>query len=494
MTYYRLLHLDLSMRFELALQMLNLSRPWGLVTALSEIYDVSRKFLYELRDKAEASILTALAGQPPGPKPVLETLIINGERIQRGIVTLATSIPGSIRGIQTCLEELLDTHCSIGFISQTLQLAGKVAEEHNQLLVPKGSVLGEADEIFQGRHPCLTVVDGNSFAVLQLSPQISRDALTWGVSFLEMQDRGVRFHDLACDGARGIRAGVQQAGLTIPLRPDLFHLLREANHLMRQLESSAYKVIEEAERCRRAESEAHGERRRKGRRLKVQKSVPEAQTKEQEAVDRYDLFVWLCQEIRQCLEPWTSEYMLTSSQQARETLETAIELMKDLGSVKINEYAQDLKKHEEELLAPLVWLEQQLSPWRDMEQAGSFSLESDMESTIIWAYKYRQALDLDDSFEGFPVQLRPVVKAFWQALSLFHRSSSLAESLHSWLRPYFQMHRGIPAWLAPLLQFYWNHHTFQRGKRKGKSPLGENTTWSQVLDLLIKPGVESKVA
>lgn len=491
MTYYRLTHLDLSIRFELVLQMLNPSRPWGMVTALSDIYGVSRKFLYQLGHKAEASILTALAGQPPGPKPKAETLIVDDNHKQRAIVTLATAIPGSIRGIQTCLEELLDTHCSVGFISQTLQLAGEAAKKQNQLLVPKQPILGEADEIFQGRQPCLTVVDGDSFAVLQLSPQTSRDALTWGVSFLEMQDRGVRFHDLACDGARGIRAGAEQAGLIIPLRPDLFHLLREANHLMKQLESSAYKAIKEAERVRRAESEAHAEHRRKGRHLKVQKSVLEAQRQEQEAIDRYDLFVWLSQEIRQCLEPWTSEYILTSSQQARETLETAIDLMKELGSVKINEYAQDLKRHQEELLAPLVWLEQQLSPWRN----GADALEPGMESTIIWSYKHRQALGLDDSGEGFPVQLRPVVKAFWHVLSMFHRSSSLAESLHSWLRPYFQMHRGIPDWLTPLLQFYWNHHTFQRGKRKGKNPLGESTTWSQVLDrLTTRSAVESEAA
>ena len=97
MTYYRLWDIDLSMRFDLALYMLNPSRPWGLVTALSEIYDVSRKFLYQLRDKAEASILLALAGHRPGPKPVSETLIVNDEQIQRGIVTLATAIPGSVR-------------------------------------------------------------------------------------------------------------------------------------------------------------------------------------------------------------------------------------------------------------------------------------------------------------------------------------------------------------------------------------------------------------
>ncbi len=113
----------------------------------------------------------------------------------------------------------------------------------------------------------------------------------------------------------------------------------------------------------------------------MQKGILEAQRQEQEAIDRYDLFVWLCQAVRQCLESWTSEYTLTSSQHARETLETAIDLMKELGSIKINAYAQDLKKHEEELLAPLAWLEQQLSSWRDVEQDRAFALE--MESSYI---------------------------------------------------------------------------------------------------------------
>jgi hypothetical protein len=456
-----------------------------MVTSLSEIYQVSRKFLYQLRDKAEASILASLAGHAPGPKPQSEILKLSHDYEQRAIVTLATAIPGSIRGIQTCLK-LYITHCSIGFISQTLQLAGEAAKKQNQLLIPKGPVLGEADEIFQGRHPCLTVVDGSTFAVLQLSPQKNRDATTWGVSFLELQKQGVSFHDLACDGARGIRTGVKEAGLLVPLRPDLFHLLREANHLMKQLESAAYRSMEEAERCRRAE--AHAEHRRKGRPIKVQKSLSEAQAQEQEAISRYDSLVWLFQEIRQTLEPWTTEYMVTSAQQAKETLETAVTLLKELGDDKVREYAQDLMKHEEELLAPLVWLEGQLAALRK-------GLEPGMEATIVWSYKHQQALGLDDSFEGFPIQLRPVVKAFWQALSLFHRSSSLAESLHSWLRPYFQMHRGIPDWLTPLLQFYWNHHTFQRGKRKGKNPLGGATTWSEALDgLLPKPVMESNAA
>jgi len=39
------------------------------------------------------------------------------------------------------------------------------------------------------------------------------------------------------------------------------------------------------------------------------------------------------------------------------------------------------------------------------------------------------------------------------------------------LRPYLQIHRGMPQWLLPLLQWFWNHRPFQRGQRAGQSPL-----------------------
>ncbi len=53
--------LDLSTRFHIAVQMLDPSRPWGLVTDLAKEYGVSRKFLYEQRDKAGSVLLTTLA-------------------------------------------------------------------------------------------------------------------------------------------------------------------------------------------------------------------------------------------------------------------------------------------------------------------------------------------------------------------------------------------------------------------------------------------------
>ncbi len=462
MSDYRLAQLDLSTRLELVGRMLNPERLWGEVTQLSRQHHVSRKFLYTLQDKAVQALEPALAAHTPGPQPPSEPLVVNQAFIHRAIVVLPV-VSGSVRGIQLGLDLLLGQHRSLGFIQQTLQQAGELAREQNASLSLPLPVLGEADEIFQGRQPCLTVVDGRSFLVLRLAAEQNRDATTWGSTFLDLQAQGVRFQDVACDGARGLRAGAQEAELGIPLPHDLFHLLQDAQPIARRLEAQAYQALAQAERARRAEQEAHAPKRRHGRPLRVKLTHPEAERQANRAIAHYDDWQWLLHEIRQALEPFTPSGQLTSVQAARETVETAAELLRLLGCTEVSAFAQQVLHTLDDLLAPLHWLEQQLQPWRQV-------LDRPTEAFIVWAWRHRDALQIQIS-RDFAEALQPIVNAVWAALSLFHRSSSLAESLHSWLRPYLQLHRGRPDWLLALLQLVWNHHPFQRGKRKGQSPL-----------------------
>jgi hypothetical protein len=173
------------------------------------------------------------------------------------------------------LKLLFSVHRSVGYISQTLKGSAVAAEAYNESLTIPLPVLGEADEMFQGRHPCLTVVDGRSFLVLQLSPAESRDGTTWGITFLDLKERGIEFHDLVSDEAKGIQAGAKEAKLAIPLRPDLFHLLREAHRLNKRLENAAYRAIKVAEKARRADREANAPKRRRGQPLKITHSPVE---------------------------------------------------------------------------------------------------------------------------------------------------------------------------------------------------------------------------
>lgn len=173
-----------------------------------------------------------------------------------------------------------------------------------------------------------------------------------------MPARGIQFQDLAGDGATGIRAGVREARIMVPLRPDLFHLLREATRLGRRLERAAYRAIEVAERVRRAEREAQATKRRQGRPLKVELSREQAEVKEQQAITIYDLFTWSVAEVRQVLEPIGARGQLTTAAQARATVEAAAALLQELGVKEVSAFAQKLLEHLEEPVTPLVWLEQ----------------------------------------------------------------------------------------------------------------------------------------
>jgi len=463
MADYQLAHLTLSTRIDLVSLMLDPDRPWGMVTELSRKYGVSRKFLYELRDKAAMSISEALLPKKRGRKANSNLIEIDDSFVRKSIAVCLSVVPGTIRTVQLLLDLLFDVQRSTGYISQTAKKIGADALEYTQGLSLPILALAEADEIFQGRKPCLTLVDGRSFLVLSLSAQEHRDETTWGCVLLDVQKQGVHLIDVASDGARGIRAGVKEACPMIPLRPDLFHLIREAYRVTQRLEKRAYRAINTADRARKAQREQNMPKRRRGAPLKVKVELPQAETEERQAIEQLDAWQWLFHEIRQAIEPINSQGLSTSSQLARQTVETALELLATLDNDTIQAFVRKLYEKLDELIAPLEWLEKALAPWRE-------ELQPDLEALIIWAWKHQKELEITTA-QVLPASHQALVEAFWNALSLFHRSSSLAESLHSWLRPYLQVHRGTPQWLLPLLQVVWNHHVFQRGKRQGKSPL-----------------------
>jgi len=490
MAEYRVPDFTLEQRADAGLQMLDPDREWGLVSELARLYGVSRTLLYKIRDRVWDAMVEALLPRDAGRPAQDNTLTVDKAFIDRTIAILPM-LTGSVRGIRLGLNLILGVRRSVGYVSETLSAAGEQAAAHSLGIRVPLPILGEADEIFQGRKPCLTLVDGRSFLVVSLTPAESRDATTWGVTYLDAVERGIQFHDLACDGGTGLRAGVREAELAIPLRPDLFHILQDAHHITQRLERTAYKAIETAERARRADLEARGIIRRRGRRLKIKVPLPQAEVQEAQAIETFDNWCWLLGEIRQALEPITPAYRIVSVAEAKATLETAVELLKECNHPDIVALADDLQEKMPGLIAPLEWLEQQLPPVFQ-------GLNADTQAFIIWAWQHRQDLHLDIDTD-FPAALQPIVRVVWEVLGLFHRSSSLAESLHSWLRPYLQIHRGIPKWLAPLLQLFWNHHRFERGKRKGGSPLElagvkDAPSLAEVLDQLFRPGVAAQPA
>jgi hypothetical protein len=142
-------------------------------TDLAETYDVSCTFLYDLRKRAYDVLNEGLSPRTPRPQPQPGFLTIDWALIQRAI-TVMPMLKGIVQDVQQGLRLLFGVERSVGYISQTLTAAGKQATPYNLSVTLPLPILGEADEVFQGRKPCLTLVDGRSFLVVNLTPAESR--------------------------------------------------------------------------------------------------------------------------------------------------------------------------------------------------------------------------------------------------------------------------------------------------------------------------------
>jgi hypothetical protein len=221
---------------------------------------------------------------------------------------------------------------------------------------------------------------------------------------LDVQKQGVRLVDVVSDGALGIRSGVKEVSLQIPLRPDLFHLIREAHRVTQRLEKRAYKAIDTAERARRAKQEQDLPKRRKGAPLKVKVELPQTEAEERQAVEHLNAWEWLFHEIRQAIEPIDKAGHIVASKQARLTVVTALGLLTTLNNETIQTFTTQFADKLEELVAPLEWLEQALAPWEE-------ELDPNLEAFIIWAWKHQKELEITVE-QVLPASHQNLVTAF----------------------------------------------------------------------------------
>ena len=462
MPEYRTEPLPLSTRMALTIEMLNPNREWGRVSELSALYNVSRTWLYQLRDCGQAALAGVLSPSSPGPQPARQVIEVDELFIRRAIMVMPM-LRGSVRDIQLGLDLLLNVQRSVGYIQGTLADVGRETAAYNRTMVPTKPVLGEADEIFCGDQPCLTVVDGASFALLNISAAEARDETTWGLKFLELCEQGVTFEDLVSDGALGIQAGAEAAGLTAPHYRDLFHQMHDGTKITQRLEREMTQAMTDRDVAWQVLDEATAPVRRPGRPRQSTVSLEDADHAVLVAMETHDNWTWLLQTVRQALQPLTPTGQMADATAAQQTIQAATQLMLEMNRDDISHFATQLHKNLPSLLAPLRRLAEALTEIRH-----DLTPEYEAFITHLWTFRHDHQLPIE---QLFPPALQPVAHAFWHALDRFHRASSLAESFHAWLRPFLEIHRSLPAWLAALLKLFWNHRVFSRGKRQGHAPL-----------------------
>lgn len=190
------------------------------VSGLADQFDVSRKFVGQQRAIAGRALDDAFAPQPATDR-VLFHLPVTKPWLRQFTLGLVLICPSSLRGVVEILGDLFDYPLSLGTVANMVQQAVAPARQHNQAQDLSGIRVGAHDEIFQARQPVLVGVDPLSGYCYLCSPASHRDADTWGVRLLELQQRGSHPDYVVADAGKGLRAGQAAALPEVPCRSDV---------------------------------------------------------------------------------------------------------------------------------------------------------------------------------------------------------------------------------------------------------------------------------
>jgi len=212
------------------------------VTRLAAQFQVSRKFVYRQTATAQQALDTAFA--PPAPRDdVLFYLPVTTAWLRQLILALLLHCHSSFRGAIALLLDLFGVTVSLGTIHHITRDAVGAARRVNAQQDLSTISIGAHDEIFQSGQPVLVGADVASTYCYLLSLEQHRDADTWGVRLLELQEQGLRLQASIADAGTGLRAGQALAWPGVPCRGDIFHALREVGQLVGYLENRAVSHI-----------------------------------------------------------------------------------------------------------------------------------------------------------------------------------------------------------------------------------------------------------
>jgi len=460
-----------SQRLTLGLQALAGTRT---VTDLADEFEVSRKFVYQQAATAQDALDEAFASADTADDQVLFQLPITKAWLRQATLGLTLICHSPYRGVVEFCRDLLDVKLSVGTVHNIVRAAIDQARPYNlgQNLAPVD--IAGLDEIFQNRQPVLVGADIASTYCFLLSREDHRDADTWAIRLLELQERGLAPRATIADFGTGIRAGQQLAMPGVPCRGDVFHAEQEVTQLVTYLENRAYDALATQYKLQHKKTKMQRQARRNqvrplqalGRKVSL---ATQAAAKAVAVADdvavlarwlRYDIFaVSGLPYADRC----TLFDFILAELQAREHLYPQ----------RIGPVCTLLKNHRDELLAFADQLDQDLA---------NLAAEFQLPLTIV-----RELLDLQALDERRPQrwqkeaplrqQLRhhfyPLQEAVRDLADHAVRASSVIENINSRLRGYFFLRRQLGSNYLVLLQFFLNHRRFLRSEhpeRVNQSP------------------------
>ena len=438
------------------------------ITGLATDFDVSRKFVYQQAATAQTALHDAFLS-PKGDDEVLFHLPVTKAWLRQTTLALLLICHSSYRGVSEFCRDLIGTNMPVGTVHNIVQDAVAKARPLNHTQNLAGIHIGALDEIFQNRRPVLVGADVASTYCFLLSLEEHRDADTWGLRLLELQERGFAPKATIADFGTGIRAGQKLALPDTPCNGDIFHVLYELTPVVAFLENRAYEAITAHDKLTRKKAKTKQQRKRTQAIGRKAAAAARVVTQAISLADDVAMLVrWLHYDIfavsgLSYADRCTLYDFILAELQAR------VELCPHrLGPV-----CTLLKNHQSELLAFAAQLDRDLANLAEEYQVPLPLIRELLDLQALderqpWRWQKEAALR-----KQLPQHFYSLNEAVQEVAGHVVRASSVIENLNSRLRNYFFLRRQLGPDYLVLLQFFLNHRRFLRSEhaeRVGKSP------------------------
>jgi hypothetical protein len=457
-----------SQRQNIGIQALKGNTP---ITNVAKRYGVSRKFVYQQKEKALEGISKAFEKQPSNDK-ILFYIPVTKSWLFQVVLALIFICRASYQGVSEFFRDIFDCHISKGtihnIVHEHLETAKKINAGQDLSFVRQGL----HDEIYQCDDPILVGCCARSTYCYLLSREETCDANSWGVHLLDLREKqGLDPEFTVIDGGKAARCGQKEAWQETPAHGDIFHALKPFSEMVAYLENRALNAMKIAEDLRHKISGRRGQWKDVNKRIALYQKFLRAEKASEEALnlagDVTTLYEWLKKDVLALIGP---------SYHMRQELLTFIveELSKrEHLSHKIVPVRTYLQNHKENLLEFMPIIESYFD---------AIAHESEVHvSTIFAMYElkglppsspryWQKHLELLKELGGKFHWIESLVN---DVLKMIVRANSLVENLNSRLRTYFTLRRELGNEYLNFLQFFLNHRRFMRSEyaeRVGKSP------------------------
>ena len=447
---------------------------YGTISRLSDKYNVSRQFIYDLSAQLEACGKDCFDARPCFEVPRDKLLSL------QWILSLRLEGKSPIEGISSILKRFNVPYNSVGLISQELQ---RIGLKQGNILPSFGAVVRLVfccDEVFSKGQAILITVDPLSMCILQIDLSVNRKGESWSAHWSRLLEEGYVPLCLCNDEGLGMARAQKEVLLGTVRQSDTFHAVaHRLGTWVERLETKAFKAIEAEYACLRlwetSKTEVVLDKRGQ--------AYAQAQRKAQQAIALSDTFVFLYHCLLSSFHIFDNTGNLKDITSTLEDFDTALDLMKTLAHQDITKEIKSIENCKSDLFnfmsvaqqtvnslaqqVPMDILKNLCLAWQShknaikAKQAGRKNALKRKENYLLNQLKEGPQSDNIEAYK----------EVVYAELNKIIQSSAAVECINSILRPYLNTSKNQVSQAAlNLFMAYHNHRRFKAGERKGKTP------------------------